>query len=203
VEEAPGREGPVPVATAAADRATGRPASGIPGGGPIIRNSGPLWAGFAGIVRLNALQDRVVIDLLEYSDSQLSFKVRGNGDRKFGLRPLAIDPGILANQANFFTSLRGSIAEVGVKLPILVYGINDKLWVRYGASRVHSCRGLGLAAIPAVLCQFNGQSIPGGFHAIHRLETPLDVLSTGFLAPAIVGDFKCDHERIDAHRMEP
>ena len=170
---------------------------------PIIRNSGPLWASFSGFVRTDALNERVVIDLLAYSDEQLHFKVRGGGDRSQGLRWLRIDPGILQNQAAFFQTLRSSIAEIGIKLPILVWGINDRLYVRYGASRVHTAKGLGFETIPAVLCQFNGTRIPDGFHAIRRLETPLDVLKYGFANPAIVGNFQCDHERIDAHHMEP
>jgi hypothetical protein len=170
---------------------------------PLIRDSGPLWAGFAGVALVEAIEPFCVIDRCAAEIGVLNYKVRGGGDRSLGLRHSRIDSGILENQACFFQTLRASIAEVGVKLPILVYGINGKLWLRYGASRVHTARGLGMATIPAVLCVLNGTCLPRGFVSTRRLETPVDVLVHGFGSPSVVGDFAVSHERIDAHRMEP
>jgi hypothetical protein len=170
---------------------------------PIIRDSGPLWAGFAGVALVEAIEPFCVIDRCAAEIGVLTYKVRGGGDRSLGLRHSRIDPGILENQASFFQSLRSSIAEVGIKLPVLLYAINGKLWIRYGASRVHVAKQLGMKTIPVVLCQLNGLTLPHGFVPTRRLERPVDVLVNGFGSPSLVGDFTADHERIDAHRMEP
>lgn len=161
----------------------------------------PLWRAYSGAVRLDALEPHCVIDRCAAETGVLTFRVRGGGERTAGLRPRAIDPGILANNRNFFQSLRASIAESGVKVPILVWAINGKLWVRYGASRVHTCLGLGFRTAPALLCSYDA-NVPAGFLAVRELRSPADVLAA-FGPPSQVGHFVVDHEKIDAHRMEP
>jgi hypothetical protein len=163
--------------------------------------SSALWTGHYGSLRLSALQDRVVIDRCAAEIGIIEWSVRGGGTRNAGLRPIAIDPGILQNRANFFQGLRASVAEVGIKLPLLVWGINGKLWLRYGASRVHVARQLGFLTAPAILCDY-GTEPPSGFVQTGFLYTPLQIL-TAFGPPSVVGHFIVDHEKIDAHRMEP
>jgi hypothetical protein len=153
------------------------------------KGRGALWTGHYGSIRLSALQDRVVIDRCAAEIGVVEWSVRGGGTRNAGLRPIAIDPGILQNRANFFQGLRASVAEVGIKVPILVWALNGKFWLRYGASRVHTARGLGIERVPAIVC--------------HRcVNTPIEVLPA-FGPPREVGHFIVDHEKIDAHRMEP
>lgn len=177
--------------------------------GPKGRTRGPspLYSAFSGAVLIDALSEWTVIDRAPNVESGiLHYRVLGGGDRSYGLRPRAIHPGILRDNASFFTGLRASIAEVGVKVPILVYSINERLYVRYGASRVHVAKELGMKTIPAVLCHYHGPQgpapLPKGFVYTGALHTPLEVL-TAFGPPSIVGDFEVSHEKIDAHRMEP
>ena len=165
------------------------------------RAKGPLWKAYYGTVCLGALQDRVVIDRCAAETGVVEWSVRGGGTRNAGLRPIAIDPGILQNRANFFQGLRASVAEVGIKLPVLVWGINGKLWLRYGASRVHVARQLGFLTAPAVLCLYDDK-VPAGYLPGSELSSPADVLDA-FGPPREVGHFIVDHEKIDAHRMEP
>jgi hypothetical protein len=162
---------------------------------------GPLWKAYYGTVCLGALQDRVVIDRCAAETGVLEWSVRGGGTRNCGLRPIAIDPGILQNRANFFQGLRASVAEVGIKVPLLVWGINGKLWLRYGASRVHTARQLGFLTAPAILCSYDQGKI-AGYLPGKELTCPLDVLEA-FGPPREVGHFIVDHEKIDAHRLEP
>ena len=178
--------------------------SGPPGRG---RGPSPLYEAYRGHVILDALSEWTVIDRAPNVESGiLHYRVLGGGDRSFGLRPRAIHPGILNDNASFFTGLRASIAEVGVKVPVLVYSINGRLYVRYGASRVHVAGQLGFKIVPAVLCHWHGPNgplpLPSGFVFTGSLHTPIEVL-TAFGPPAIVGDFEVSHEKIDAHRMEP
>lgn len=169
--------------------------------GTALEGEGPIWKGYYGTAIIGALQPSCVIDRCAAESGVLEWTVRGGGTRNCGLRPRAIDPGILANRASFFTGLRASVAEVGVKVPVLIWGINGKLWLRYGASRVHVCEGLGLTTIPAILCNYD-EKVPRGFLPGNELRSPLDVLEA-FGAPREVGHFIVDHEKIDAHRMEP
>lgn len=163
-----------------------------------------LWRAYAGTARIDAIQPWCVIDNLDYGVRTIQFRTRdGGGVRQFGLRPLEPERCVREAQAEFFTNLRGSIFESGVKLPILLWGINGKMYVRYGASRLNTVRELGLTdTIPAVLCDY-GTEIPTGFLSTAELVSPLDVLIQGFRSPSVVGEFRVDHERVDAHRMEP
>jgi hypothetical protein len=169
------------------------------------RYPGRLWRGFAGTVRLSGLSEWCIVDRCPACDRDLSFRTRdGGGTRTYGLRPRVPAKHLREAQAAFFTSLRGSIANDGVKLPVLLWGINGKLYVRYGASRVYVAGELGLERIPAVLCSFgpDGDEYEG-FLPLSELETPQDVLRIGFQSPQVVGEFEVSHERIDAHRLEP
>lgn len=174
---------------------------GAGGSKSLNEGRGPLWTGHYGSIRISTLQDRVVIDRCAAETGVVEWSVRGGGTRNAGLRPIAIDPGILQNRANFFQGLRASVAEVGVKVPILVWALNGKFWLRYGASRVHTARGLGIERVPAIVCDY-GTEMPVGFICFRCVNTPLEVL-TAFGPPREVGHFIVDHEKIDAHRMEP
>lgn len=164
-------------------------------------SSRPLWNGYLGSARIECIDERCVIDRCAAETGVLEFKVRGGGKRNLGFRPRAIDLGILSNRASFFQALRCSIADAGVKLPVLLYGINGRMYCRYGASRIHTCIGLGLPRIPAVLCQLTEGPVPKGFLPLKQISTPSEVLAA-FGPPRVVGSFQCDHERIDAHHME-
>lgn len=161
---------------------------------------GPLWQGHYGSLRIDALEPYCIIDRCAAEIGVVEWRVRGGGTRSAGLRPRAIDPGILSNRANFFQTLRSSVAEVGIKVPVLVWGLNGKLYLRYGASRVHTAEGLGMDRVPAILCLWG--DTPPGFLPIRALRTPQEVLEA-FGPPSEVGHFIVDHEKIDAHRMEP
>jgi hypothetical protein len=162
---------------------------------------GPLYTGHYGSLRISALTQYCVIDRCAAEVGVIDWTVRGGGTRTAGLRPRAIDPGILSNRASFFQGLRASIAEVGVKVPVLVWGIKGKLYLRYGASRVYTCEGLGIERIPAILCLYD-REVPQGFLCLREVNTPAEVLAA-FGPPREVGHFIVDHEKIDAHRMEP
>lgn len=171
------------------------------------RQISPLYACYLGSARIDALSDRCVIDRCAAEQGVISWTVSGGGERTAGLRPRRIDPGILENRSSFFQALRVSVAEGGVKVPILLWGINGRLYTRYGASRVHTCEGLKIPRIPAVLCLWNlsnglSAPMPAGFLPIKRLTSPAGVLEA-FGPPSIVGDFEVSHERVDAHRLEP
>jgi len=167
-------------------------------GGETPRN----WRGYYGSIRLDALQPHCIIDRCAAERGSVSLRTYGGGERSFGLRPLRPDPGILDSRANFFHGLRASISEVGIKLPILVWALNEKVYVRYGASRVHVAKSLGIDRAPAILCQFNGDGAPSGFITVRALSSPASVLEA--LGPlSSVGHFIVDHEMIDIHRAEP
>lgn len=148
-------------------------------GSPAWGDQGPsgrfLWRGYFGQVRVSTLQDRVVIDRCAAESGVLEWRTHSGGQRNAGLRPAAIDPGILANRASFFHGLRASIAEVGIKVPVLCWGINGKIWLRYGASRVHTARNLGFTHVPAVLCLYD-EKVPTGFLVQKAVQTPQAVL---------------------------
>lgn len=162
----------------------------------------PNWLGYLGSARIELIQPFAVIDRCAAEVGTVEWRTPGGGTRNLGLRPRAIDLGILSNRASFFQGIRASIAEVGVKLPVLLYGINGKMYVRYGCSRIHVSEGLGLPRIPAVLCQLTAGPPPEGFLVLKDLTTPEQVLAA-FGSPRRIGSFQCDHERIDAHHMEP
>lgn len=160
------------------------------------------WTGYSGFVRLDRLSDHCVIDRCAAEVGHLDFRTRLGGARSVGLRPRRPDPAILAQRATFFQALRADIAENGIKLPLLVWGINGKLYLRYGASRVHSGIALGLDRAPAILCQFSDGRVPEGFLTVRALSGPADVLDA--LGPlSSLGHFIVDHEMIDIHRAEP
>ncbi len=191
--------------------ATGQGLGEVPSGeaGPPRGGYGgisPLYQSFLGSVLVGSLSEWTLIDRAGHEHGVVSFKTTGGAERSFGTRPRAIVPSLLRDNAHFFNGLRQSIAEVGIKVPILVYGINGRLYVRYGASRVHAASELGFKYVPAVLCLWNTENgpapLPSGFIYTRALHSPQEVL-TAFGPPRIVGDFEASHEKIDAHRMEP
>ena len=162
---------------------------------------GKLWVGTYGTIDVRALEPRIVIARCAASVGDLHYRVRGGGTRIAGTRPLTPEKAVIEAQKGFFSGLVNSIEREGVKLPILVWEINGKAFLRYGASRVWAARQLDLETIPAVLCGY-GPNLPGGFEFEGWCNTPAQVL-LAFRNPRIVGHFECSHEMIDAHRMEP
>lgn len=159
-----------------------------------------LWRGYFGHTVLDKLKPYCVIDRTPNAEvGTVQWTVAGGGTRIASLRDLAPDVSVQRHYANFFQSLRSSVAEVGIKLPILVWGLNGQLYVRYGASRVHIARGLKFALIPSVACVYG--AMPEGFYPVRELFSPAEVLNA-FGPPREVGHFVVNHEMIDAHRME-
>ena len=164
---------------------------------------GCLWKAYAGLVRLDGLQPFCVIDRCAASIGDLTFRVGSGGTRIYGKRPLTPDESLRRQQAGFFNSLKASLQAEGQKLPVLVWGINGKLYVRYGASRIWAAGELGWSEVKAVLCSFDKSPDYRGFILGGELYDPTDILDRGFGEPSVVGHFEASHERLDAHRMEP
>ena len=162
---------------------------------------GKLWVGSYGTIRLDALEPRIVIARCSASVGDLSYRVRGGGTRIAGTRPLTPEKAVIEAQKGFFQGLKESIAREGVKLPVLIWEINGKAYLRYGASRVYACRTLGLAEIPCVVAAYSDAPLRG-YKVDGECNTPLEVLGA-FRYPRIVGSFEVSHEMIDAHRLEP
>lgn len=164
---------------------------------------GNLWKAYAGNIRLGALEPYTVIDRCAASVRDLTFTVGSGGQRTYGLRPLEPDASLREQNRSFFEGLKTSLDREGQKLPILVWEIKGKVYVRYGASRVWAARQLGWEDLACVLCSFSRTCSVRGFYLGRELWDPADILDTGFWSPAVVGDFEASHERLDAHRMEP
>jgi hypothetical protein len=162
-----------------------------------------LWQARGGRVLLDHLQPYCVIDRCAASVGDLTFRVGSGGTRIYGKRPLTPERSTIEAQQGFFTSLKASLQEKGQLLPILIWGINGKLYTRYGASRVWAARQLGWKQLDAVLCAFDKHFLYEGFIPERDLMTPVEILEEGFGYPMVVGYFECSHERLDAHRMEP
>ena len=165
---------------------------------------GSLWTAYRGRARLADLAPYCVIDRCAASIGDLTFKVGSGGIRIYGTRPLTPAPSTIEAQRDFFQALQASLQAEGQKLPVLIWGINGKLYTRYGASRIWAARQLGWEEIDAVLCSFdNPKFMHKGFIPEDRLDGPVEILESGFGCPKVVGSFECSHERLDAHRMEP
>lgn len=158
-----------------------------------------LWSGWTTPrFPLAWLEPYVVVDSNGISD--LPIELRSGGRRTWHLRHLTPAAPKRDQLRDYYDGLRRSIDRSGVLTPILVWRSPDsKFYLRYGASRVHVARELGLQHIPAVVCDYAAEGDQGAQKA---LRTPLDVL-VAFGPPAQVGWLEVSHERIDAHHLEP
>jgi hypothetical protein len=54
-------------------------------------------------------------------------------------------------KAGFQAALDASVAESGIKNPILVWALPEGILLTFGGSRVKACRNVGVARIPAII----------------------------------------------------
>jgi len=166
-------------------------------GGPV-RN----WLGWYGFIDLSDIEPWCVIDSLTYGVGTRVWYAPGGGRREVGIRPLWPDSAKVRDYADFYEALQKDIETYGVKVPVLLWRINGKLYVRYGASRLYVLTRLARASVPAIVCDFGCN--PGDWDLADYvpLDTPAKVL--GCLGQiAAVGTFEVSHERIDIHNVVP
>jgi hypothetical protein len=162
-------------------------------------HAGRLWTGWAtGSFPLAWLEPYVVTD--SNGVSELPVNLRCGAKRTWHLRHLTPSAPKREQLRGYYDELKSSVDRHGILTPVLIWRSPDsKFYLRYGASRVHVARELGLTSIPAVICDYAADSDQGARKA---LRTPLEVLMA-FGPPAQVGWLEVSHERIDAHHLEP
>lgn len=172
--------------------------SHLAGPRPVGQSTPRLWTGwYAPRLPLHLLESDVVVD--SNAQRQRVIELRGGGKRTWGLRDLTPAQHKQDQLRDYYASLEESVKSQGVLTPLLVWRSPDlKFYLRYGASRVHVARRLGLDTIPAVICDY---SEPKG-NAATPCNDPLSVMMA-FGPPASVGWLEVSHERIDAHHIEP
>jgi hypothetical protein len=143
-----------------------------------------------------------IIDSLTYGVGTVTFRNLCGGRRQYGLRPIWPDREREREYASFYGELQASIEAEGVKVPVLIWKINRKFYVRYGASRLYIARKLDLPSIPAIVCNFDDAREPDGGYLWYQLHTPMDVLAALGNVDQ-VGVFEVSHERIDLHNVVP
>lgn len=159
-----------------------------------------LWQAYRGSQRIADISPWCVIDRCAAGVGEVAI---GPGARPYSLRPRAPEQSTVDAYRDFFARLQRSIAEHGVKLPVLLWHSGGRLYVRYGASRIHVSERLGRESIPAVVCDFDKAPAKiAGFDLHLTLGSPAHILAYGFDNPAEVGSFEASHERLDAHHME-
>lgn len=177
-------------------------AGGGKGIGGLVEKA--LWQAYRGYARLDGLAPHCVIDRCAAATGEVTFRPASGGSRTYGLRPIEPEQSLREQQSGFFNALAKDIAENGVRLPILLWGIGGKLYTRYGASRVWASRKAGYDLIPAVLCDFTGRQVeewaPGFVSDLYLGNDPVEILRQGFGNPTFVGSFEASHERLDMHR---
>lgn len=157
---------------------------------------GRLWsAWYIPDAELARVYPRCVIDLVTYSDERVTLRLP-NGSREFGTRDLWPDESKVRDFRTFYAQLEASIAKDGIKVPILLWKIGSRFYVRYGASRLYVARKLGITHGPVIVCSWDDDILPG-----QELGSPVEILQT--MKVARVKQFEASHERLDMHRMDP
>lgn len=166
-----------------------------------------LWTAGYGPVKLDRLCGHCIIDNPDYGAGTVSWAVGARGEsrggtRTAGLRPLYPDAHLREVHKDFYASLKESIEKDGVKVPVLLWEINGKLYCRYGASRVHVAGLLERDWVPAIVSSYSHDPAPY-FAGIYKpLPGVRDVLDA--LGPVKnVGHFIVDHEKLDIHNVVP
>lgn len=158
------------------------------------------WSGWYGYTDLGAIEPHCIIDSLTYGCGEVQWRTPTGGIRRAGLRPLWPDDERCKVYADFYGSLKADIAKNGIKVPVLLWQVNGKHYVRYGASRLWVLKTLGIHSVPTVVCDFGcGERDLNNWVPV---DTPAKVLEA-FGNPQYVGTFEVSHERIDAHNMVP
>lgn len=172
-----------------------------------------LWTAAYGEVKLDDLSPHCIIDNTAYGAGTVSWRVRranelaspSEGTRTAGLRPRHPDEHLQKVHADFYAKLQGSVERIGIKVPVLLWEINGRLYTRYGASRIFVAGRLHLRTIPAIVASYSHQperaftppEVGGG-----RLNSAMDILRVlGNVKN--VGCFEVSHEKLDIHNVEP
>ena len=161
-----------------------------------------LWTAYRGSVPLSGIAPYCVIDRCAASVGDVTFRCRTGGERTYGKRPLEPDGSLRQQQRGFFDALKASLEKEGQKVPVLIWCINQKLYCRYGASRIFTAKQLGWKAIDAVICSFD-YVLPAGLTLTSSIGTNDPCTILGWFNPTQVVVFECSHERLDVHRVEP
>jgi len=158
------------------------------------------WRGWYGYIALADIEPWCVIDSLTYGVGSRHFYARNGGRREYGIRPLWPDEAKLRDYADFYKELTASIAEQGVLTPVLLYRINGKLYVRYGASRLWALTKLERQHVRAIVCDFDCTDWNPANYV--EVTTPMQVVDA-LGRPRYIGVFEVSHERIDLHNVVP
>jgi len=160
-----------------------------------------LWRGWYGYVRIGDIEPKCVIDNLEYGCGTLTFSVGdGAGTRKVAFRPLYPDAEKEKVYETLYRRLEASIHTHGQLMPVLLWRINGKLYCRYGASRLHVMRKMGIDAVKALICDFDRESWDLANYV--PIDSPMRCLET-LGDPPVIGSFEFSHERLDFHNAFP
>jgi hypothetical protein len=150
----------------------------------------------AELARILEPSGQCVIDGTGYGTGSVTLKLPGGGTREYGVRPLWPDEAKQRDFHSFYSQLEASVAERGITVPILLWKIGGRFYVRYGASRCFVAKKLGLSTIPALVCTWDDEILPG-----KELHTPVEMLAA--LGVVRVGWFEASYDRLDFHRCEP
>ena len=157
------------------------------------------WIG--GYVRsfgLDRIEPWCVIDSLTYGVGRVDYTNRLGGARSLGIRPLWPDEAKVRDFADFYKDLEASISVNGVRVPILLWEIKGKYYVRYGASRLYVLRKLGREFVPAMVCKFD----QGPLECDVAYLNPIHAIA-GLGTLKNIGLFEFSHEKLDIHNVEP
>lgn len=162
---------------------------------------GANWLARYGYTDLADLEPFCVIDSLTYGVGEVTWTTPGGGKRQVGLRPLWPDAEREQVYADFYSQLQADIERWGLKVPVLLWKINGKLYVRYGASRLWVFKKKGIPSIRSIICDFDCE---GGYSLANwvPISTPMEVV-TALGDPKYIGTFEVSHERIDIHNVVP
>lgn len=160
------------------------------------------WVARYGYCDLADIEPHCVIDTLTYGCGTVQFRPgNGEGTRNLGLRPLWPDAEREEIYKDFYSALQADIERDGLKVPVLLWKFNGKIYVRYGASRLWIFKKLGRKAIPSIICDFDcDENYP--LTSWVPVKTPADVVEV-LGRPKYIGIFEVSHERIDLHNVVP
>lgn len=168
-------------------------------GGPS--GDGANWTARYGFTDLASIQPHCIIDSLTYGCGSVEFRTRHGGRRSYGLRPLWPDSEREKVYHDFYSKLAQDIDKFGLKVPILLWKINGKLYVRYGASRLWIYKKKGLEAIRSIICDFDCEQDYSLANWI-PLKNARDIIDA-LGSPCYIGTFEVSHERVDIHNVVP
>lgn len=169
--------------------------------GGIGADGGPNWIARYGFCDLASIEPHCIIDSLSYGCGTVEFRTRHGGRRSYGLRPLWPDREREQVYHDFYSQLQADIEKYGLKVPVLLWKIHGKLYVRYGASRLWIFRKLGRDAIPAIICDFDCDEDYSLANWV-PIKTPEDAIDA-LGRPKYIGTFEVSHERVDFHNAVP